>query len=1540
MRRLIKFLIIMAFLSAVLYLAWTGTPMKGYVKGKLEAAFVEKTGLKVSIGKISWQPPLTLQCEDIHIERTDGAAVTVEKVKLRPSVRELLHGSIALRKLYLHNVTIDLPKGATATAPLNTTPLISPAGIFVCPIEISDIYLDGLTIRGENVPSFAEDLKKLVIHGSVDCDMQNKSWTSMFKIKNRDSTNLLAMATVAVSLNYQEEDYSVSILFDEKNGGVLLHWLEIEHMDALALKVLLKGKLSDGLLLPTQCKADLACEGELEGDWQSLTRINVNKEDIWRADLKNQFTGSLQGGQTGDFIFDPGKQTLQGTLTGNIFTPQWGEIDLFSHAAGKLSNLKGKIQLSAPLIRSTAEIDLEYNDKLQLPKVYVDWDGTKIDGKLVATISPIMVQGDLTVQDLPLDFFMPVSGQLNGSIHLTEKGQEQNVQIRLNTENLKHEDLFIKELNLQGSLDDLFGKAQGSVQLSADEMTWKNQPLGDLQIDTFHNQKQEWPFKLTLANPDKDLHWNIQASGHWQANKKKQSLFLKEFNGTIQDYKTTLTQIFEAKYAEGLLTASPIKLKVDESTLYAALNEKGNSKELTTHFLNVPTDLLSKLLSRPIENPSNISWNFKGHLNWQDDFEKAHLKLTASNKDAGYATTLLTSLKSSAKHHMTCKWDLIHPENGVLRLFSEDLRLMKIQSKGECSFNSPNILTLIEKGIVPEFKGNTTIQYQLPQDSGQLFTHFQYNDDLVRLQGVDIKGDLLIAKGSIGYDMTTHQLSGDLKGGLRDHSLNAQLELSGELLSPLLKLTAKYISEQDKEPILIEADGQLANNILKGQGKASTVISKDNLMAEAAYTIHLDEQLSTKIKATTSFADKTKGATQFGKLKAQINLEGPLKSLKGEILVNGSDLKIDGNKLPLWTARSQIEFPVTGFPFQLQFENNNFMEGSVALDSGRYTLSINKMEALYEKVPITLSNPWTAHWLEDHFDSSLLKVKLGDGLLQLQAKGNLENFDFDIQGNSLPAMLPIFSTPFPFTGVVNLKGHLSGPLSAPQGTMQIDVDNLHFEDKFFGNAPYCKAKFAANITSGKAHFKGEMLCPGIEPVTLYADLPVNLSFYPFEASLSENSTLEIALKASGALGPILDIFIPHVNAVTGYLNLTLNVKGTSTKPIISGIIALEKGSYENLETGTFLKDITIKARAEDSSITIEELYASDGKDGALNGKGRLTIDPKQGFPFELNCKLEKMFLLQKDFVRSAFNGNILFKGDKESAVVSGEILGVSSVFYIPEEIPEGADTVDVTFVNIPEEKQKRTTYEKPAPKAEYPITLDLDFKTNNKLRIRGRGLESTWKGQAHISGPLSSPNVQGEVKIIDGTYDFKGRIFELREGTISFAGPWDTKTTLYVIGSLEIDDTLIEALLRGPLKNPTLAFRSNPAMAQREIVSYLLFGKGPSEITPYQGNQLSRSISNLNKVGGDSPDLLTNVRNRLRLDRIDINREITSAGDKVSVQVGKYICKGVYVSLNKSITDDGNSIAVDARVINHVRARAQITDNAETQLLLKWRKDF
>src|SRR5690606_30756378 len=141
-------------------------------------------------------------------------------------------------------------------------------------------------------------------------------------------------------------------------------------------------------------------------------------------------------------------------------------------------------------------------------------------------------------------------------------------------------------------------------------------------------------------------------------------------------------------------------------------------------------------------------------------------------------------------------------------------------------------------------------------------------------------------------------------------------------------------------------------------------------------------------------------------------------------------------------------------------------------------------------------------------------------------------------------------------------------------------------------------------------------------------------------------------------------------------------------------------------------------------------------------------------------------------------------------------------------------------------------------------------------------------------------------------------------------------------------------IAKGPIKKPELSFRSNPPLPQREILSWILFNRGASEISPFQGSQLSESITNLS-TNQEGPDILSKIRSTLKIDRFEICRNPKNDNNEVNVHVGKYISDNVLISVIKS---DVNRLAIEATITERIKLQAQVGDDSQGQLLLKWKR--
>lgn len=515
----------------------------------------------------------------------------------------------------------------------------------------------------------------------------------------------------------------------------------------------------------------------------------------------------------------------------------------------------------------------------------------------------------------------------------------------------------------------------------------------------------------------------------------------------------------------------------------------------------------------------------------------------------------------------------------------------------------------------------------------------------------------------------------------------------------------------------------------------------------------------------------------------------------------------------------------------------------------------------------------------------------------------------------------------PLQGTLHGNLSLAGPLDDPEMELELQASNLIYADIPLG------CTLSATLSKGMLSGLGTFASSTAESRFNWL-FPVNFSFQPFNIGLANDALISGNMKAAGAIAPLFQLIGLKV-PFSGDADLALELYGTIAKPQIFGSCNLTNGSYEIPKIGVALQNISGQLEIQNSHLAIRRLEAEDGQGGMVIAKGTALLDPLSHYPFELKMELKNALLLQQDNILAICEGPLTFKGDGVNGLLEGHLKLIKGRIKIPERPIAVVNSVDVIYLNIPKtgEKPPQTAFKT----ADWPLNLKVDLDIPENLSIKGKGLKSSWKGSLKIEGQSNAPLILGELHIVDGRYLFNGSPFEIEKGSITFAGDADKKTTLYVIATKDLDKVKVDVIAKGSINNPEISFRSNPPLPQREILSWLLFNRGTSEISPFQGTQLSESITNLKSNQG-GPDILTKIRSAFGIDRFEITRNANSESDtEVNVQVGKYISKDVLVSMIKS---DVNSLAVEAALSNRVKLQAQVGDDAQGKLILKWKRNY
>lgn len=632
--------------------------------------------------------------------------------------------------------------------------------------------------------------------------------------------------------------------------------------------------------------------------------------------------------------------------------------------------------------------------------------------------------------------------------------------------------------------------------------------------------------------------------------------------------------------------------------------------------------------------------------------------------------------------------------------------------------------------------------------------------------------------------------------------------------------------------------------------------------------------------------------------------------------------------------------------------NGNWIEpltlaasGNVQLDSKQQQgrLSIKRLTGTVRGEAIALESPLG---LASHFDGihlSPFRLKVGRGYVE--GHGNVDAnhfFSVTLQLKDLPLSLLSPSTMnAPLHGTVSGNAVLSGIGDNPELHMQLTGDNVSVANSSFKLIPPLKTSLIIDIKNQQLSLNGSLSGLGKRPLEVMAQLPIQVKASDIRgAGLQRHLPIRAEIRGGGEISPILEALFPGVTHFTGNTDLALAVSGTLEHPLMGGTAKLQNGTFESLDTGCVFKNIQATCAIHEDHVTIQEFQASDGEEGSVTGAGVLRFDATLGVVYEVTFDLKHVVILRRDFIKGTGTGRIQFKGQGDHSVLSGEITTTGVNGVIPQDSPSTNVTpLDVTFVNTPPAmKSQFAMHSTKAP--DNPVQFDVIIHVANNTTVRGNDLQSHWKGELKLRGNAEAPELHGELKLTSGDFRVNGKPFVLK-GQILFAGDIEKNTTVNVSATQEIAAGNIEAILRGPVRSPTLSLRANPPMAQREILSWILFGRGLAEASPFETSQLNQLALDVTSAGKktNKPTMLSRLQ-RFGIDSIKVDSSAEDGQNNVSVNIGKYLTRGLYVSVNKGLNTEGGKVSIEADVIRNVKLKAEVDDAAASKMLLMWRHDY
>ena len=365
--------------------------------------------------------------------------------------------------------------------------------------------------------------------------------------------------------------------------------------------------------------------------------------------------------------------------------------------------------------------------------------------------------------------------------------------------------------------------------------------------------------------------------------------------------------------------------------------------------------------------------------------------------------------------------------------------------------------------------------------------------------------------------------------------------------------------------------------------------------------------------------------------------------------------------------------------------------------------------------------------------------------------------------------------------------------------------------------------------------------------------------------------------------------------LNGPMAVAADFSGQVRAPRINGLIRADNLTYDNEIYGTRLTNMRLAGRFNNDRLEITTLDARAGE-GTVKAQGTIGLAAASGFPIDLRAQLDNARLARSDSLGATASGSVHLTNGPGGGLIEGDLSIPEARYEIirqgAAEVPELTGVRRRSQIRIARSTDRPTP---PAPPANFK--LDLRVRADNQLFVSGMGLESEWKMDMRVTGTSTAPVITGGLDLIRGTYSFAGKRFEVTRGTVRFRGGALTDPDINIQASTTVNGITAVINVTGTGQRPQVSFTSTPNLPQDEVLSRLLFGSAPENLSATEAIQLAAALNSLRGSGGGGLNPLGKLRSATGFDRLRILGADDATGRGTSLAAGKYLTDNIYVEI-------------------------------------------
>jgi len=506
-------------------------------------------------------------------------------------------------------------------------------------------------------------------------------------------------------------------------------------------------------------------------------------------------------------------------------------------------------------------------------------------------------------------------------------------------------------------------------------------------------------------------------------------------------------------------------------------------------------------------------------------------------------------------------------------------------------------------------------------------------------------------------------------------------------------------------------------------------------------------------------------------------------------------------------------------------------------DSLGAEVHLDELVLRFDTLRWNLGGPASVRWSDEGVAVDDFRlIRPGVEGMRIRADGRLPfrgeaDFEVGVERLSLARIGGLMQSDEEIGGTLGLDLRVNGRAEAPRIEGSLEVDSLRFRNvrlnRLDGEIGYRDRRITTRL---------EAWGDSLRVARIEGTVPADLALRDVEDRIpAEPIDLTVAVDSFPVT--LLATVVEAMEDVRGTVAGEVHVGGTPDDVRPAGSFRLREAGFRlpglGIRPSEVTGDVTLN---RDGTARVDLQGRSRGR---ATVRGLIDLGQVTDPTFDLTIEASGFQAVNRRDLSSRLGGRATLTGTFRQPVLEGAV-EVSQGNLFLEEFERSAEVVDLsdpTFFDVVD----TTTVAEVRPvlqASQNPflqnLRMNVDVRVERNTWLRSQEMNVEMRGELTINFDRSSEEfvLLGQLNAVRGTYSSFGRQFQVREGTVEFVGTPGLNPNLNIdaitrLRTSQGEPLTITANVSGTLAEPRVSLSSDaqPAIAQSDLVSYLLFGR-------------------------------------------------------------------------------------------------------------------